>query len=56
MKIFWGPAGEDPVIDAEYYTEGEWLLEQIKNDYTNNRRRPFRPIFFKSVFSNATKK
>lgn len=31
MKIYWGPAGEDPVIDAEFYTEGEWLLEEIKN-------------------------
>lgn len=31
MKIYWGPAGEMPVIDAEVYTEGEWLLEQIKN-------------------------
>ena len=20
MKIWWGPAGEDPVVDAEYYT------------------------------------
>lgn len=31
MKIYWGPAGEDPVTDAEFYTEGEWLLEEIKN-------------------------
>jgi len=31
MKIYWGPAGEDPVIDAEFFTEGEWLLEEIKN-------------------------
>lgn len=30
MKIYWGPAGEDPVIDAEFFTEGEWLLEEIK--------------------------
>jgi len=37
MKIYWGPAGEDPVIDAEYYTEGEWLLETIKNAYTIQR-------------------
>ena len=31
MEIYWGPAGEDPVIDAYFYTEGEWLLETIKN-------------------------
>ena len=31
MKIWWGPAGEDPVVDAEFYTEGEWLLEEIKH-------------------------
>lgn len=31
MEIYWGPAGEDPVIDAYFYTEGEWLLEEIKN-------------------------
>ena len=48
MKIYWGPAGEDPVIDAEYYTEGEWLLEQIKNDYTNNRSSPPPPKIFRN--------
>ena len=32
MKIYWGPAGEEPAIDAEFYTEGEWFLEEIKND------------------------
>lgn len=31
MKIYWGPAGENPAIDAEYFTEGEWLLEEIKH-------------------------
>lgn len=31
MKIYWGPSGETPVIDSEYYTEGEWFLEEIKN-------------------------
>lgn len=31
MKIYWGPAGEQPAIDSEYFTEGEWFLEQIKN-------------------------
>jgi hypothetical protein len=46
MKIYWGPAGELPVIDAEFYTEGEWLLEQIKNDYADKRPAP--PAFFKS--------
>jgi hypothetical protein len=40
MKIYWGPAGEDPVIDAEYYTEGEWLLEEIKNSYKNSPSPP----------------
>lgn len=42
MKIYWGPAGEDPVIDAEFYTEGEWLLEEIKH---SNRQRPPPPTF-----------
>lgn len=40
MKIYWGPSGEGPAIDAEYFTEGEWLLEEIKNDYTNKRPPP----------------
>lgn len=40
MKIYWGPAGEDPVVDAEFFTEGEWFLETIKNNYTSNRTRP----------------
>lgn len=31
MKIYWGPAmASGAVIDAEYYTEGEWLLELLK--------------------------
>lgn len=37
MKIYWGPAGEEPVIDAEFFTEGEWLLEEIKHDHSNHR-------------------
>ena len=41
MKIYWGPAGEEPVIDAEFYTEGEWLLEEIKNSNSSP------PTFFK---------
>ena len=41
MKIYWGPAGEDPVIDAEFFTEGEWLLEEIKQPI----RRPPPPTF-----------
>jgi hypothetical protein len=36
MKIYWGPAGEPPVIDAEFYTEGEWLLKEIENPYTRS--------------------
>ena len=52
MKIYWGPAGEDPVIDAEFYTEGEWLLEQIKNDYINNKHHPSPIAFFKSLRKN----
>ena len=32
MKIYWGPAGEDPVIDAEFYTEGEWVMECLMFD------------------------
>lgn len=47
MKIYWGPAGKTPVIDAEFYTEGEWLLETIKTD--NVRPRPSPPKFFKSA-------
>ena len=31
MKIYWGPSGEGPAIDAEFFTEGEWLLEEIKH-------------------------
>ena len=46
MKIYWGPAGEDPVIDVEFYTEGEWLLMEIKNTYqpppTFSKRNPKR--------------
>jgi hypothetical protein len=45
MKIYWGPSGEGPAIDAEFYTEGEWLLESIKNDYTNHRPLPPTPTF-----------
>lgn len=42
MKIYWGPAGEDPVIDADFFTEGEWLLEQIKH---SDEKRPPNPTF-----------
>ena len=49
MKIYWGPAGETPVIDAEFYTEGEWLLETIKTDYTSVRPRPSPPKSFKTA-------
>jgi len=45
MKIYWGIAGESLAVDAEFYTEGEWLLESIKNDY------PYRQLlcnFFRS--------
>lgn len=54
MKIYWGPGWEDPVIDAEYYTEGEWLLKQVKNDYTNNRL-PYQPPLTKRVGNSAFK-
>ena len=54
MKIYWGPAGEPPVVDAEFYTEGEWLLETIKNDYSN--KKPLPPKFAKSAISNASNK
>ena len=46
MKIYWGPAGETPVIDAEFYTESEWLLEQVKNDYPN--KKTLTPLFSKT--------
>ena len=46
-KVYWGPAGELPAIELEYYTEGEWLLETIKNDYhSTSFSQP--PTFFKS--------
>ena len=35
VKIYWGPTSEPPVVDAEYYTEGEWLLEQLKKDHNS---------------------
>lgn len=47
LKVYWGPAGESPAIDAEFYTEGEWLLESVKNDYENKRPSP--PKFFKTA-------
>jgi hypothetical protein len=53
MKFYWGLSGEGPAIDAEFYTEGEWLLESIKNDYTNHRPPPPTPTF-KSVRSANT--
>lgn len=31
LKIYWGPSGEGPAIDAESFTEGEWFLEIIKD-------------------------
>lgn len=44
MKIYWGPAGEDPVIDADFFTLGEWLLEEIKHSnppkFHTGRRGP----------------
>lgn len=60
MKIYWGPAGETPVIDAEFFTEGEWFLETIKNNYTSNRTRPppprpTNPPSGGSAIQNATK-
>ncbi len=53
MKIYWGIAGEEPAVDAEFYTEGEWLLESIKNDY------PYRQLpanFCRGSAVNASKK
>jgi hypothetical protein len=34
-RLYWGPAGEGPATDAVLYTEGEWLLEEIKNSHKN---------------------
>ena len=31
IKLYWGPSGEGPATDSEYFTENEWLLEQIRN-------------------------
>jgi hypothetical protein len=53
-KIYWGIPGEEPAIDAEFFTEGEWFLEEIKNNYPVNLRPP--PKFFGSILSDATKK
>jgi len=55
MKFYWGPAGEPPVIDSEYYTAGEWLLENIKNDYSKKRPPP-PPKFFKSAVKKRNKR
>lgn len=45
MKIYWGPAGEGPDIDAEFFTEGKWLLETIKNSTLTTRKRlPAPPV------------
>lgn len=41
-NVYWGPAGFEPVIDIERYTEGEWFLEQIK-DSVKNRPPPPKP-------------
>jgi hypothetical protein len=32
LKVYWGPAGEEPVIDAEVYTQGDWLLKTLASD------------------------
>lgn len=50
MKIYWRPAGETPVIDTEFYTEGEWFLEEIKH---SNQKRPLPPKPFKSAVSKS---
>ena len=57
MKIYWGPAGETPAIDAEYYTEGEWLLELLKNNYTNKQPTlpPMPPAFFKTAVKSRSR-
>jgi hypothetical protein len=34
-RLYWGPAGEGPATDVVLYTEGEWLLEEIKNSHKN---------------------
>ena len=39
MKIYWGPAGEPPVIDAAFYTEGEWLLKILSGEYEPKSKR-----------------
>jgi hypothetical protein len=53
-KIYWGIPGEEPAIDAEFFTEGEWFLEEIKNDYGDLRFRPAN--FCRGGAVNATKK
>jgi hypothetical protein len=52
MKIYWGIAGEPPVIDTEFYTEGEWLLETMKNNYFINSCPPPDPF---AVFKTKRK-
>ena len=39
MKIYQGPAGEDPVIDTEFYTEDEWLLKILSGEYEPKSKR-----------------
>ncbi len=31
VKFYWGPSGEGPATDADYFTENEWLIEQLRN-------------------------
>ena len=44
----------EPITSAEYFTEDEWLLENIKNDYSKKRPPP-PPKFFKSAVKKRNK-
>lgn len=41
-KYIWGMAGDLPLVEKEYYTVNEWLLEEIKHP---KPRRPPPPTF-----------
>jgi hypothetical protein len=56
IKIYWGPAGEGPAICSEYYTEDEWTLELLRNDYTDVTPKPLAPPPIFKSYRAAKKK
>lgn len=35
-RLFWGPSGEGPVTEAEYFTEEEYTMWLLANDMLNS--------------------